>query len=160
MGSILDGKKVLAVDDEPDILDVLEEEVVEGCPRCMFDKALTYEAAAEKLASRQYDVVILDIMGVRGFDLLEQAVRRGMRAVMLTAHALTPEMLDRSYKLGARAFLPKEVLTDIVPLLEDVLRYEFEPAWLRIIETVSDFYTAHFGPDWRMTLSVAGRGMQ
>jgi CheY-like chemotaxis protein len=160
MGSILDGKKVLAVDDEPDILDVLEEQVVEGCPRCMFDKALTYQAAVEKLASRQYDIVVLDIMGVRGFDLLEQAVARGMRAVMLTAHALTPEMLDRSYRMGARAFLPKETLTEIVPLLEDVMRYEFEPAWLRIIEAVSDFYTTHFGPDWRQTLTLAGRGMQ
>lgn len=160
MGSILDGKKILAVDDEPDILAVLEEEVMESCPRCIFDKALTYETAAEKLASREYDIVILDIMGVRGFDLLEQAVRRDMRAVMLTAHALSPEMLDRSYKMGARAFLPKETLSDIVPLLEEVMRYDFEPAWLRIIEKVSDFYTVHFGPDWRQTLSLAGRGMQ
>jgi hypothetical protein len=30
--SILDGKKILAVDDEPDVLTVLEEEIIKACP--------------------------------------------------------------------------------------------------------------------------------
>ena len=67
--SILDGKRILAVDDEPDVLNVLEEEITMGCRDCKVEKATTYEAAAEKLKSQKYDLVILDIMGVRGFDL-------------------------------------------------------------------------------------------
>ncbi len=37
--SILDGKKILAVDDEPDVLAVLEEEIMMACPNCKVDKA-------------------------------------------------------------------------------------------------------------------------
>ena len=69
--SILNGKSILAVDDEFDVLAILEEEILESCPKCRFDKASTFEEALKELASRTYDLVILDIMGVRGFDLLE-----------------------------------------------------------------------------------------
>ena len=36
-GSILDGKKILAVDDEPDVLEVLQEEILGACPDSTFD---------------------------------------------------------------------------------------------------------------------------
>jgi hypothetical protein len=36
--SILNGKKILAVDDEADVLTVLEEEIGEACPNCKMDK--------------------------------------------------------------------------------------------------------------------------
>ena len=74
--SILKGKMILAVDDEPDVLTLLEEEIKEACPDCFFDKVTTYKEAVERLASWTYDLVILDIMGVRGFDLLKNAVVR------------------------------------------------------------------------------------
>ena len=67
--SILNNKNILAVDDEPDILRILDEEITWVAPKCKFEKATTYEEAAKKLESQTYDVVILDIMGVRGFDL-------------------------------------------------------------------------------------------
>jgi CheY-like chemotaxis protein len=127
--SILDGKKILAVDDEPDVLSVLEEEIMGACPNCKFEKATTFEAAAKKLESQSYDVVILDIMGVRGFDLLDLAVSRHMKVTMLTAHSFNPESLKRSFDMKARAYLPKDQLGKIVPFLEDVLTYEFLPGW-------------------------------
>ena len=127
--SILDGKKILAVDDEPDVLNVLEEEIMGACPRCRIEKVTTYEGAVKKLESQSYDVVILDIMGVRGFDLLDLAVSRHMKVAMLTSHALNPEALKRSFEMKARAYLPKEKLGEIVPFLEDVLTYEFLPGW-------------------------------
>jgi DNA-binding response OmpR family regulator len=105
--SILDGKRILAVDDEPDVLATLEDEILAAAPKCKFEKATTYQEAAKKLESQNYDVVILDIMGVRGFDLLELAVSRNFRVAMLTAHALTPEALKRSFEMKARAYLPK-----------------------------------------------------
>lgn len=146
--SILDGKRILAVDDEPDVLKVLEEEIMDACPNCTFEKATTYEEAAKKLSSEDYDVVILDIMGVRGFDLLEMAVKRNMKVAMLTAHALTPEALKRSHAMGARAYLPKEKLGEIVPFLEDILKYDFESGWRRLFEKLHSFFTEKFESDW------------
>ena len=113
--SILNGKKILAVDDEPDVLMVLEEEIRGVAPNCKYEKATTYEVAVDKLKSQTYDVVILDIMGVRGFDLLDFAVKRNFRVAMLTAHALSPEALKRSFEMKARAYLPKEKLGEVVP---------------------------------------------
>jgi CheY-like chemotaxis protein len=147
--SILNGKSILAVDDEPDVLTVLEEEIKEACPDSRFDRVITYEEAVERMISLTYDVVILDIMGVRGFDLLELAVSRNFPVVMLTAHALTPEALKRSFERGARAYLPKEKLGEIVPFLEDVLRYEYLPGWRRLLEKLEGYFNERWGQYWK-----------
>jgi hypothetical protein len=39
----------LAVDDEPDVLTILEEEILEAAPNCKYEKATNYEVAADKL---------------------------------------------------------------------------------------------------------------
>ena len=149
--AILNGKRILAVDDEPDVLAVLEEEIRGTCPSCAFDKASTFEEASRKLASNGYDLVILDIMGVRGFDLLEEAVQKKLLVAMLTAHALTPGALRRSFEMGARAYLPKEKLGEIVPILEDILTYEYLPAWKRHLIKQEGFFRARWGADWKKT---------
>jgi CheY-like chemotaxis protein len=146
--SILNGKRILAVDDEPDVLTVLEEEIGEACPNCKIDKATTYEEAMKKIESQNYDVVILDIMGVRGFDLLDAAVKRKLRVAMLTAHALSPEALKLSFDKKARAYLPKEKLGEIVPFLEDVLTYEYLPGWKRLMGKLKSSFDAKFESDW------------
>ncbi len=148
-GSILNGKSILAVDDEPDVLEILEEEIKEVCPDSRFEKASTYEQAVERMVLQHYDVVILDIMGVRGFDLLELAQTKNFPVVMLTAHALTPDALKRSYEMGARAYLPKEKIGEIVPFLEDVLRYENLPGWRRLLEKMEGFFNERWGPHWK-----------
>ncbi len=146
--SILDGKMVLAVDDEPDVLAVLKEEILEGAPKCKFETATTYHEAAKKIESQTYDVVILDIMGVRGFDLLELAVKKNLRVAMLTAHALTPEALKRSFEMKARAYLPKEKMGEIVPFLEDVLKYEYLPGWKRLMKKLEGYFDARWEKYW------------
>ena len=104
--SILNGKRILVVDDEPDVLEVLEEEIQGYAPNCTIERATTYQEATQKLESQTYDLVVLDIMGVRGFDLLDQAVKLHFPAAMLTAHSLNPESLKRSIDMGACAYLP------------------------------------------------------
>jgi len=148
MESILDGKRILAVDDESDILAVLEEEILEACPNCQFDKATSYETAIDKLQSNAYDMVILDIMGVRGFDLLDMGVKRNLKVVILTAQALIPEALKQSFERKARAYLPKEKLGEIVPFLEDIFQYEYIPGWKRILEKLKTFFDEKFTPGW------------
>jgi CheY-like chemotaxis protein len=147
-GSVLDGKSILAVDDELDILLLLEEFILDSCPHCKVDKATSYEEAVRLLELRGYDVVILDIMGVRGFDLLEIAVKRNLKVAMFTAHALTPDALKRSYEMGARAYLPKDKVKEIVPFLEDILQYDYQTGWKRLLEKLHGFFTERFESDW------------
>jgi len=152
--SVLDGKKILAVDDEPDVLAVLEAEIKDSCPSCRFDVATTYEKGAELINTNTYDLVILDIMGVRGFDLLDLAVKRDFKVGMLTAHALSPEALKKSHDLGARAYLPKDKLGEIVPFLEDILTQEYKTGWKRLVDKLGSYFEDQFEPGWRSKAGV------
>jgi CheY-like chemotaxis protein len=147
--SVLDGKTILAVDDEPDVLTILRAEIEEACPNCKFETAVTYEEAARLLGTETYDLVILDIMGVRGFDLLEIAVKRGFKVAMLTANALSSDALKQAREKGARSYLPKEKLGEIVPFLEDVLKYDHKSGWERLLAILDEYFTDKFEPDWK-----------
>ncbi len=149
--SVLDNKRILIVDDETDVLVVLEEEIKFEVPSVTIDSAASYREAVELLASWSYDLAIFDIMGVRGFDLLESAVSRPIPipVVMLTARALVPSALRESIAKGARAYLPKNHLGAIVPFLEDVLTNEYGPVWRRIMKVVEGSLYRAWGPYWR-----------
>ena len=148
--SILDNKKILIVDDEPDVITVVEQEIIERCKDPKIDKAVNYENAAQLLKLNDYDLVVLDIMGVRGFDLLEIAVARKFKVAMLTAHALSPEALRKSHDLGARAYLPKDKLGELVPLLEDVMRNDdYQTSWGQLMEKLDNYFKQQWGSDWR-----------
>jgi CheY-like chemotaxis protein len=149
--SILNGKRILAVDDEPDVLTVLEEEILEACPDCKFDKAITYPEAVRKMNAQRYDLLILDIMGVRGFELLDAAVKHQFPVAMLTAHALTPEALTQSIQMMARVYLPKEKMGEIVPFLEYVLKYEYLPGWKLLLKKLEGFFNERWGKGWQKT---------
>jgi DNA-binding NtrC family response regulator len=113
----LKGKRVLIVDDESDILDILEELL----GMCQVARASTFNEAKQLMASQEFDIAILDIMGVDGYGLLKIAKDKGIIPVMLTAHAFTPGNLVRSIKEGADSYLPKEEISNIVTFLNDVL---------------------------------------
>ena len=146
--SILNGKRILAVDDEADILTSLEEVIMDSCPSCTFEKASTFEEAVKSLRANHYDVVILDIMGVQGFDLLDIAVKRNFKVAMLTAHALTPETLKQAHEMKAYAYLPKDKIAEIVPFLEDILTYDFATGWRRLLQSLSGFFNDTFEMEW------------
>ncbi|MFC1863896.1 response regulator [Thermodesulfobacteriota bacterium] len=115
--SILKDKIVLAVDDEQDTVNTIEEVL----DMCIVDKAYDYNEASQFLSSYTYDFVVLDIIGVNGFELLKIATSRGFPTVILTTHAGTQEIQMKSKKLGAIYFLPKEKIHELVELLEDVI---------------------------------------
>jgi CheY-like chemotaxis protein len=147
--SILDGKRVLAVDDEPDVLDVLEEEILVAAPKCKMERATTYHQAVQRLTSQTYDVVILDIMGIRGFELLDLSSKRNLTVAMLTAHSLNPESLRRSIEMRARAYLPKDKLGEIVPFLECVLEEQYLPGWGRLMKKLEKYFNSQWGKSWK-----------
>ncbi len=141
-------KSILAVDDEEDVLDVIREEF-SAIPGLTLNTATTFEQGKEFLVSYTYDVVILDIMGVQGFELLKIATRLNFPVVMLTAHALTPESLKQAIVLGARAYLPKQKLGSLVPFVEDVLRLSYQSVWKKAMDQVVTIFDKRFGSDWR-----------
>ncbi len=152
-------KLVLAVDDEPDILETIQE-LLSECPDVTLHTATTFEKARQLLVSYTYDLVVLDIMGVRGFDLLEIATFEGLPAVMLTAHAVNPEALKKSIELGARAYLPKDFLPSLVPFLEDVLRLGYQSVWKNTLDQLVSLFDKRFGSDWQKSEDEFWKGFQ
>jgi DNA-binding response OmpR family regulator len=144
---LLDGKKVLIVDDEPDVLETLEQLL----PMCKVQKASTFEGAKELLEKEEFDVAVLDIMGVDGYKLLEVSRKKDVIAVMLTAHALSPDNVVKSFKGGAASYLPKDEMVHIAEFLEEVLeaKERGKHFWWRWLDRWGSYYEEKFGPDWQ-----------
>lgn len=106
---LLEGKRLLIVDDEPDVLETL----VDLLPMCDVVKASTFDEAKNLLETQYFDMAILDIMGVAGYDLLEICNEKRVIGVMLTAYAVTPDNIIKSYENGAASFVPKEEMHNI-----------------------------------------------
>jgi DNA-binding response OmpR family regulator len=114
---MLRGKRILIVDDEKDVLDIL----IELLDMCRIDPASSFEEAKELLETEYYDIAILDIMGVKGFELLNMAKEKNVPALMLTAHSLTEESLEKSVEDGAAYFVPKDEIDKIHVFVADVI---------------------------------------
>lgn len=140
-------KKVLIVDDEPDVLETLEGLL----DMCEVVKASTFEEAEKQLESRPFDLAILDIMGVNGYELLEIAVAKKITAVVLTAHALSPEDTIKSFKGGAAFYVPKDKMSDMVSILTRILeaKKKGQSTWMPFMGWAEAYYNAKFGPDWK-----------
>ncbi|MFC1580749.1 universal stress protein [Thermodesulfobacteriota bacterium] len=144
---LLDDKKVLIVDDERDVAETIEDLLT----MCEVQKAYTYREAAELLQSQKFDLAILDIMGVDGYKLLDIAREKGVIAVMLTAHALSPESLKKSREKGAASFVPKDKMTDIALYLTDVLEADEsgKNSWWRWVDRLGSYFEGKFGSEWK-----------
>ncbi len=144
---MLEDKVILAVDDEPDVLDTISE-VLDSCT---VETAVSYEAAVDLLTTRSYDMVILDIMGVNGLDLLEISVERGFPSVILTAPATNPEYLQKALERGALLYLPKEDLVELDSLLDELQQLigAGGPDQDYAVSRISGLFDERYGPDWR-----------
>jgi DNA-binding NtrC family response regulator len=146
--NLLKGKKILIVDDEPDVLDVLAEIL----SMCQVQKATTFDQAKELLETQDFDLAILDIMGVNGYALLNIAKKKNITTVMLTAHAFSPDNLVRSIKEGADSYLPKEEMKKITSFLIDILKAqkEHKSPWIPWYERFpSSYFEKRWGAQWR-----------
>ena len=144
---LLEGKKVLIVDDEPDVLETLRD-LLEMCDVV---EASSFEEAKELLETQNFDLAILDIMGVSGYELLEIASKKKVTAVMLTAYALTPGDVVKSHKGGAAYYIPKEEMVNITTLLNDIMeaKEKGEDTWGSWFSRMASFCEKKFGPDWK-----------
>jgi len=142
----LKGKRILIVDDEPDVLETL----VELLDMCRIDAAPDFQTAKKFLEKNRYDAAILDIMGVSGYELLEITRNRGVPALMLTAHALSAESLTRTLKIGAAAYIPKENMHEIGLYLAEMIREPRKEKRMRgWFARLKPFFDSKFGVDWQ-----------
>lgn len=142
---ILNGKRILIVDDEPDVLESLSELL----DMCRIDTAADFESAEKLLTREKFDVAVLDIMGVQGYDLLEIANKNGIPAIMFTAHALSPDHFVKSIKGGAKAYIPKEKMPEIATFVADLLKaHENNIKYSGWYGKLKKFFDNQFGPDW------------
>ena len=144
---LLRDRRVLVVDDEPDILETVEELL----DMCSLDTAGTFEQAKKLIQNNTYDVAVLDIMGVSGYDILELARQKDIPALMLTAHALTPGNLKESIQKGADSYIPKDELANLVDHVADVIRARIQGKqgygnWFRVLKP---FFDKSFGQGWQ-----------
>ena len=142
---VLEGKKLLVVDDEPDVLETIKELL----DMCQIETAADFRTAEKLLNRNQYDIAVLDIMGVNGYELLKIANEKGVPALMLTAHALSPDNFAKSISEGAKAYIPKEKLADIASYLSDLLKAregtEKPNKWF---SRLKPYFSVQFGKDW------------
>jgi len=144
---VLKDKKILVVDDEKDILDFLSE-LLETSD---VERASSYEEAKELLETSEYDAAVLDIMGVRGYELLELARGREIPVLMLTAHAISQDSLKTSFEKGAYYYVPKDEMGKVDIYLADILEAleQNKNVWARWYDRLSKFCDKRFGDNWR-----------
>jgi TRAP-type C4-dicarboxylate transport system permease small subunit len=137
-------KTVIVVDDEKDILETIKALLSDY----RVDAVLDYQSAVERLKGKVYDAVILDIMGVRGFDLLKLSAEKDLPTIMLTAHAMSPASLKESMLGGAVAFVPKEKMDEIHAYVDDIVAVGRKEARLRFYLRLGSYFDRRFGPHW------------
>jgi len=142
---ILEGKKLLIVDDEPDVLETLTDLL----DMCDVETTTDFASAEKLLNQNKYDVAILDIMGVKGYDLLDVANKNGVPALMLTAHAFSPDNFAKSISEGAKAYIPKEKMAEIATYLSDLLKaHEGTEKPFKWFSRLKSFFESQFGKGW------------
>ncbi|HKI48545.1 MAG TPA: response regulator [Desulfobacteria bacterium] len=144
---LLDGKRILVVDDEHDVFETIEELL----PMCRLVEANNFEQAKDLLEGEPFDMALLDIMGVRGYDLLKIASAKGIPSVMMTAYALSVKDTVNSFRGGAASYVPKEELAHIAKFLNDILatHKDGKTKGKRWLDRLGDFYDGKFGRDWQ-----------
>ncbi len=144
--SILNDKKLLAVDDEADVLEIIREQL----PNCLVITAQDFDSGLKLIREEVFDLVILDIMGVNGFELLRECRARHLPATMLTSKAINVESLNRAIKEGAVSFLPKEELARLPELVSEILGelQQGRTHWVKLFERLDSFFKNKFGETW------------
>ena len=145
---IIQGKRILVVDDEEDILEVL----VDLLDICKIDTASSFEEAKKMIDEKNYDIAVLDIMGVNGYELVKIANSRRIPSLMLTAHALSSDSMKLSAEAGAAYYAPKDKIENIRIYIADVLVAieKDKSPWEKMFSRLCSFYDEKFGgTDWR-----------
>ncbi len=145
--TFLDNKRLLAVDDEEDVLEIIKE----ALPSSIVITARDFDSALKLIKEEVFDLAILDIMGVNGFELLKACRERHLPAAMLTARAIDVESINRAIREGAVSFLPKEEMGRLPELVAEILS-ELEqgrPHWHKLFQRLGSYFKNKLGVTWK-----------
>jgi len=118
------GERILVVDDEPAIREMLKAVLEEDGYRC--STASGYESALRAISSQPFDLMLLDMVMPRhsGMDLFREVRRsdKGVAVVFITATA-EPSVVDDVTASGASGYLVKPVsLTEMGTVVAQALK--------------------------------------
>ncbi len=120
---------LLAVDDQPENLCLLERLIEEHIPGCELQTANNAEEALGLLAQTPFDAVLIDVRmpGMDGIEMCKcirsQEATRNLPVILITAQAPTPELRARGVEAGAELFISKSPDgTELVGPIKALLR--------------------------------------
>jgi DNA-binding NtrC family response regulator len=143
---ILKGKRILVVDDEADVIEVARDQL-EGSEVV---GAQTFSQGKKLIESERFDLVVLDIMGVNGFDLLKICGERQQPAAMLTARSINVESVNQALKYGAVSFLPKDELASLSTMVPEILEglEQGRSHWGKLFQRLGPLFKEKWGIVW------------
>ncbi|MBM4326603.1 MAG: response regulator [Deltaproteobacteria bacterium] len=143
---ILKGKRILVVDDEADVIEVARDQL-EGAEVV---GAETFGQGKKLIEEDRFDLAILDIMGVNGFELLKICSERQQPAAMLTARSINVESVNQALKHGAVSFLPKDELASLSAMVPEILEglEQGKSHWGRLFQRLGPLFKEKWGIVW------------
>ena len=122
----MDGKRILVVDDDPDLLFLVAHGVKSLSPDYQVNTANNAIAALEQVQKQNFDLVVTDFMmpDMTGLELVQkvQEISPGTRLVLMTAHHDTKRIRGNSKELGLAGFVGKPfVLADLLEIVQRVV---------------------------------------
>ena len=119
----MDRKRILIVDDEPDLLRLLEDSIELYCERCEVVPVTNGYAALEQLERQSFDLILTDYQmpGMNGLELASAVHREspGTPVVLVTAYRSSSWLQENARSLDLVGFLQKPfALAHIRELLE------------------------------------------
>lgn len=131
--------KILIVDDEEAIANLLRMNLVKAGYQC--ETASDGEEAADAIAERSFDLILLDIMlpKLNGYEVLEYARTMDVPVIFLTAMGETEQKV-KGLKLGAEDYISKPFeIAELLARVETVLRrYHKTERRIRILDIEID----------------------
>jgi CheY-like chemotaxis protein len=133
---------ILVVDDEPNLLELLQEYLTEHYPDCSVTIASDGKAALEMFEKGKFLVVVTDVFmpAVNGFDLTEKIVSQDEEVFVIVMSGYAKEDSIRScYLSGGVAFLSKPLsLRELSEFIELLCRVRSAVLFRSLINQVSN----------------------
>jgi len=107
----MDKRRILIVDDDPDLLRLLADSVASYCAECEVISAADGHAAVKQLDGQPFDLILTDYQmpGMNGLELASTVHRTspGTPVVLLTAHRGGDWLQERARELDLVGYLQK-----------------------------------------------------
>ncbi|MGO9117837.1 MAG: response regulator [Desulfomonilaceae bacterium] len=116
-GQILEGKRILVVDHEREVLNIVAEALV-ASEVVIVGNA---EEARPLIAKEFFNPAILDTVSASGCDLLQDCQANKLPAAMLTSREVEVRRVNEAMKWGAMSFFPKDELDRLPETIAELL---------------------------------------